>query len=146
MFLLDKALNTLCTTTNAFATIWSQCISKLRSLVIRNPRSLILFIYLSLIHLFEYSNIRPFQNIRLFEYSNIRKIFRMHHSIRPLVRRCDDQGFGSRVAPRFCKFYAAYPHDRCTYPTNTRTKSSPDGSVVERRVAIRPYRWFHSAS
>ena len=54
---------------------------------------------------------------------------------------------GVRIPPRpglLQVIYAVFPHVRCTYLTNTTVKSSPDGSVVERRIAIRPYRWFHS--
>ncbi|EYC10432.1 hypothetical protein Y032_0055g2553 [Ancylostoma ceylanicum] len=61
-----------------------------------------------------------------------------------VVRHSGDQGFGSRPILCFCKYYAASPYDRKSYPTNTRSKSSPDGSVAERRIAIRPCRWFHS--
>ncbi|EYC08099.1 hypothetical protein Y032_0067g119 [Ancylostoma ceylanicum] len=64
--------------------------------------------------------------------------------VRADVRRCGDQGFGSRPVARFCEYYAVFPHVRCSYPTNTNEKSSPDGSVAERRIGIRPYRWFHS--
>ncbi|EYC12464.1 hypothetical protein Y032_0047g1495 [Ancylostoma ceylanicum] len=60
--------------------------------------------------------------------------------VRAIVRRNSDHGFGTCPVQDFCKYYAAYPYDRCTYPTNTRIKSSPDGSVAERRIAIRPYR------
>ncbi|EYC21199.1 hypothetical protein Y032_0020g52 [Ancylostoma ceylanicum] len=38
--------------------------------------------------------------------------------------------FGSCPDPHFCKYYAVFPLDRCTHLTNTRTKSSPYGSVV----------------
>ncbi|EYB90168.1 hypothetical protein Y032_0223g2686 [Ancylostoma ceylanicum] len=54
--------------------------------------------------------------------------------VRAVVRRSGEQGFGSRSVRSSCKYYAAYPYDRCTCLTNTHLKVARMAQCFERQI------------